>query len=58
MRKFRVGDEVVVTLADGTILQGYILKIGKDHILIDEHVIFGDWVFIEFFNIFNITRIA
>ena len=58
MRKFRIGDEVVVALADGTVLQGYILKMGHDHILIDENVIFGDWVFIEYINIVNISMVA
>lgn len=58
MRNFRIGDEVVVSLADGTSLQGYILKMGHDHILIDENVIFGDWVFIEYINILNISIVA
>ncbi len=58
MRNFRIGDEVVVALADGTVLQGYILKMGHDHVLIDENVIFGDWVFIEYINIVNMTKIA
>ena len=58
MRNFRIGDEVVVTLVDGTMLQGYILKIGPDRILIDENVIFGDWVSLEFINIINISIVA
>ena len=58
MRNFRIGDEVVVSLADGTSLQGCILKMGHDHILIDENVIFGDWVFIEYINIVNISMVA
>lgn len=58
MRNFKIGNEVVVDLADGTSLQGYILKMGHDHILIDENVIFGDWVFIEYINIVSITKIA
>ena len=58
MNNLRIGNEVLVTLADGTMLQGYILKIGQDHILIDENVIFGDWVFIEFYNIVNISIVS
>ena len=58
MRNFRIGEEVLVTLADGTMLQGYILKIGPDRILIDENVIFGDWVSLEFINIINISIVA
>lgn len=56
MNGYGIGDFVIVTLADGTVMQGEIVRIGKDNVVIDEYVVFGDWVFIEFCNILDIQK--
>lgn len=58
MNGYGIGDFVIVTLADGTVMQGEIVRIGKDNVVIDEYVVFGDWVFIEFCNILDIRKAA
>ena len=51
MNNFSLGDYVVVTLMDGTVFEGEIVRIGNDNIVVD------DWVFIEFMNIREINKV-
>lgn len=53
-----IGSYVIVTLADGEVLEGSIVKIGNGHIVIDEVRTFGDWVFIEDYNILSICSVC
>lgn len=52
-----LGSYVVVTVADGTVLEGQIIKMGMDHIVLDEVRAFWDWVFIEKYNIVEIREV-
>lgn len=45
---------VIATLADGTVMEGTVVKVGNGHIVLDECRAFGDWVFIEICNIVDI----
>lgn len=56
MSNLGLGDYVVVTLADGMVFEGEIVKIGNDNIVVDDVSAFGDWVFIEFRNIVDIQK--
>lgn len=58
MNNLTVGDYVVVTLADGTVFEGELVRIGKDNIVVDDVTVFGDWVFIEFRNIREIMKLS
>ena len=50
----KCGDYAVVSLADGTQFEGEIVRIGNDNLVVDDKRTYGDWVFIEFYNIVNI----
>ncbi len=56
MVKILIGDHIEVLLRDGTIMRGTLEKVGKDHLVLDEDKVFGDWVFIYFVNIVDIRR--
>ena len=56
MDGYGIGDFVTVLLADNTIIKGEIVRVGADHFVIDDVIAFGDWVFIEFCNILNISN--
>ena len=58
MGNFCIGDYVVVTLMDGTVFEGEIVRIGNDNIVVDDVTVFGDWVFIEFRNIREIMKLS
>lgn len=58
MGNFCIGDYVVVTLMDGTVFEGEIVRIGNDNIVVDDVSAFGDWVFIEFINIRGIMKLS
>lgn len=47
-------DYIRVKLLDGTIFEGEIVKVGSNHIVIDDVRAFEDWVFIELCNIVEI----
>ena len=49
-----IGDYVKLCLADGTIIEGTVVKMGQDHVVIDEVRAFGDWVWIELVHISDI----
>ena len=57
MCNINIGDYVIVTLANANILEGELVKIGTDFIVIDDVSAFGDWVYVNFYDIVNINRI-
>ena len=57
MCNINIGDYVIVTLANANILEGELVKIGTDFIVIDDVSAFGDWVYVKFYDIVNINRI-
>lgn len=50
----KCGDYAVVKLADGTVFEGEIVRMGVDNLVVDDKRTYGDWVFIEFYNIVDI----
>lgn len=56
MDNFIIGDYVKVTLVDGTIFEGELVRLGKDNMVVDDVSAFGDWVFIEFSNIMSVAN--
>ncbi len=54
MSELRIGDYVMVTLKDGTVFEGDVVRVGADNMVVDDVSAFGDWVFIEFRNIIDI----
>lgn len=58
MYPFTEGEYVAVTLADGTTMRGTVLKVGADHVLIDEDLAYGDWVVIDYVNIVQVIPIG
>ena len=54
MYPFTEGEYVAVTLADGSTMRGTVIKVGADHVLIDEDYAFGDWVVIDYVNIVQV----
>uniref|UniRef100_UPI004057C94A hypothetical protein n=1 Tax=Acetatifactor sp. TaxID=1872090 RepID=UPI004057C94A len=57
MNNYSLGDYVIVSLVDGTVFEGEIVRIGSDNIVVDDVAAFGDWVFIEFMNIREINKV-
>lgn len=51
-----IGDCIRVTLVDGTIFEGELVRLGKDNMVVDDMTVFGDWVFIEFSNIMSVAN--
>ena len=58
MYPFTEGEYVTVTLADDSTMRGTVLKVGADHVLIDEDYAFGDWVVIDYVNIVQVIPIG
>ena len=58
MDPFSEKEYVAVTLADGSTMRGPVLKVGADHVLIDEDYAFGDWVVIDYVNIVQVIPIG
>lgn len=58
MYPFTEGEYVAVTLADGSTMKGTVIKVGADHVLIDEDYAFGDWVVIDYVNIVQVIPIG
>ena len=54
MGELRIGEYVMVTLKDGTVFEGDVVRVGADNMVVDDVSAFGDWVFIEFRNIIDI----
>ena len=50
------GEYVKVLLADGMILEGEVVRVGADNMVVDDVSAFGDWDFIEFRNIVSIAK--
>lgn len=58
MYPFTEGEYVELMLVDGTTMSGTVLKVGADHVLIDEDYAFGDWVVIDYVNIVQVIPIG
>lgn len=58
MYPFTEGEYVELMLADSSKLRGTVIKVGADHVLIDEDCAFGDWVVIDYVNIVQVIPIG
>lgn len=58
MYPFTEGEYVELMLADSSKLRGTVIKVGADHVLIDEDYAFGDWVVIDYVNIVQVVPIG